>query len=306
MHGISGGAESLDIQDISDATGNLSAMMQDWADDSEIVEQTQLQASQTESAPIAQGPSDDWTPTFQSAETTEEGGISLQQQPNAQDSVIEEDVEHVLTNEMVEQVPVEIASVKSTGPRKANIIKKSIKKNKLPPIFNRKHTMQANAAIQVVKDSPNLPQLTINAQPEKHLSRSIQEHDVKQRKALNETFKPIAHKEDSELQQASVQSAAKRNATLPPTADGPNALDGIIDLRPIGTETNLTPSMAMDSIELNTQNNEEVRESASRSQSTKTIRAVVEKWNDLGSKSLLENSTLYDDEGNAIERYGGQ
>jgi hypothetical protein len=49
-----------------------------------------------------------------------------------------------------------------------------------------------------------------------------------------------------------------------------------------------------------------VRESASRSQSTKTIRAVVEKWNDLGSKSLLENSTLYDDEGNAIERYGGQ
>ena len=306
MHGMSGGAELLDIQEMSDATGKLSAMMQDWADDSEITQQEQVQESQTESAPIAQGPSDDWTPTFHSAETADEDSISLQQQPNSQDPVIEEDVEHALTDEIIEQVPVEITPVKSTGPRKANIIKKSIKKNELPPIFNRKHTMQANAAIQVVKDSPKLPQLTINAQPEKHLSRSIQEHDVRQRKALDEAFQPISHKEDSELQQATVQSAAKRNVTLPPTGDGPNALDGIIDLMPIGTETNLTPSMAMDSIEPNTQNNEEVRESASRSQSAKTIKTVVEEWNELGSKSLLDNSTLYDNEGNAIERYGGQ
>jgi hypothetical protein len=166
--------------------------------------------------------------------------------------------------------------------------------------------MQANAAIQVVKDSPDLPQLTINAQPEKHLSRSIQEHDIRQRKALGETFQPITPKEDSELQQATVQSAAKRNAILPPTGEGPNALDGIIDLMPVGTETDLTPSMAMDSIEPNTQNDEEVRESASRSQSTKTIKAVVEEWNELASKSLLDNSTLYDNEGNPIERYGGQ
>ena len=43
MHGMSGGAELLDIQEMSDATGNLSAMMQDWADDSEITQQEQVQ-----------------------------------------------------------------------------------------------------------------------------------------------------------------------------------------------------------------------------------------------------------------------
>jgi hypothetical protein len=166
--------------------------------------------------------------------------------------------------------------------------------------------MKANAAIQVAKESPNLPELTINAQPEKHLSGSIKAHDIRQRKALDETFQPVSHEQDLELQQASVQSAAKRNATLPATGDGPNALDGLSDLMPVGTETNLTPSMALDSVDLATQNSDDVRESASRLQSDKTIVEIVKEWNDLSSTSLLDNSTLYDLEGNAIERYGDQ
>ena len=71
MHGISGGEESLDPQEISDATGNLSAMMQEWAGDSEIKSSMQIETSQSITPPSAQGPSDDWTPTFHSGETTE-------------------------------------------------------------------------------------------------------------------------------------------------------------------------------------------------------------------------------------------
>ena len=306
MHGISGGAESLDIQEMSDATGNLSAMMQDWAVDSEIEEHTQTPIAQPEMTSATQGPSDDWTPTFHSAGTDDGEGPSSKQQPNSEDLALGEDVETAKADEIVEHVAVETAPIKSTGPRKANVIKKTIKKNILPPILNRTHTMQANAAIQVAKESPKLPELMINAQPEKHLSRSIKVHDIRQRKALDETFQPISPAQDLELQQASIQSAAKRIATLPPTGDGPNALDGQIDRMPVGTETNLTPSMALDSVEHVTENSDDVREAASRSQSEKTIVAIVEEWHDLGSKSLLENSTLYDHEGNAIERYGDQ
>jgi hypothetical protein len=166
--------------------------------------------------------------------------------------------------------------------------------------------MQANAAIQVAKDSPNLPQLTIIAQPEKHLFQSIKERDIIQRKALDDTFQPILPKQNLELQQASVQSAAKHIATLPPTSRGPKVLDVITDIKPIGTETKLTPSMALDSVDSIRQNEDDIRESARRSQSSKTIDVVVEEWKQSGSKGILNSSTLYDKEGNAIERYGGQ
>tara|TARA_B110000914_G_scaffold34286_1_gene27117 strand:- start:434 stop:934 length:501 start_codon:yes stop_codon:yes gene_type:complete len=166
--------------------------------------------------------------------------------------------------------------------------------------------MQANAAIQVARNSPDLPQLKIIAQPEKHLSRSIKERDIIQRKALDDTFQSISHQQDLELQQASVQSAAKRITTLPPTSGGPNVLDVVADIRPIGTETKLTPSMALDSINPIRKNEDDMRESARRSQSAKTIDVVVEEWKALSSKRILNSSTLYDKEGNAIERYGGQ
>jgi len=166
--------------------------------------------------------------------------------------------------------------------------------------------MQANAAIQVAKDSPTFPQLKIIAQPEKHLSRLIKERDIIQRKTLDNAFQPILPKQDLELQQASVQSAAKRIATLPPTSGGPNVLDVIIDIKAIGTETKLTPSMAFDPVNSIRQNEDDIRESARRSQSAKTIDVVVEEWKEAGSKIVLSSSTLYDKEGNAIERYGGQ
>ena len=166
--------------------------------------------------------------------------------------------------------------------------------------------MQANAAVQVAKDSPEFPKYTINKQSEKHLSRSIKNIDLKQRKALDEIFQPVAYEQDFGLQQASVQSAAKRIATLPPTGEGPNTLDGIVDRMPVGTETNLTPSMALDSIEIATQNSDDVREAASRSQSEKTMANIAETWDEMNEKLLLDNSTLYDEEGNPIERYGGQ
>ena len=166
--------------------------------------------------------------------------------------------------------------------------------------------MQANAAVQVVKDSPEFPQDMMNKKSEKHLSRSIQNSDIKQRKALDELFQPVTYEQDFELQQASVQSAAKRIVTLPPTGEGPNALNGIADRMPVGTETNLTPAMALESIEIVTQKNGDVREAASRSQSEKTLANITETWDKMNAKLLLDNSTLYDDEGNPIERYGGQ
>ena len=83
-------------------------------------------------------------------------------------------------------------------------------------------------------------------------------------------------------------------------------MDVIGDIRPIGTETKLTPSMALDSNNSIRLNERDMRESASRSQSSKTIDFVVEEWKRLGSKRILDSSTLYDKEGNAIERYGDQ
>jgi hypothetical protein len=223
-----------------------------------------------------------------------------------QQTLEEENLDSAL-DPIIEQLPIQKPiPPKITGPRKATIVKRAKKSVNLPPIITRKHTMQANAAIQVAKDSPTLPELTVIAQPEKHLFRSIKERDIIQRKALDDTFQPISHKQDLELQQASVQSAAKHIATLPPTSGGPNVLDVIDDIRPIGTETKLTPSMALDSNNPIRQNEEDMRESASRSQSSKTIDVVVEEWKELGSKRILDNSTLYDKEGNAIERYGDQ
>jgi len=46
MHGMSGGEESLDPLEISNATGNLSAMMQEWAEDSELVSSLEIENSQ--------------------------------------------------------------------------------------------------------------------------------------------------------------------------------------------------------------------------------------------------------------------
>jgi hypothetical protein len=307
MHGISGGEESLDPQEISDATGNLSAMMQEWAGDSEIKSSMQIETSQSITPPSAQGPSDDWTPTFHSGETTEVESAPKQVQPTPMQQTLEEENLDSALDPIIEQLPIQKPiPPKATGPRKATIVKRAKKSVNLPPITTRKHTMQANAAIQVAKDSPTLPELTVIAQPEKHLFRSIKERDIIQRKALDDTFQPISHKQDLELQQASVQSAAKHIATLPPTSGGPNVLDVIDDIRPIGTETKLTPSMALDSNNPIRQNEDDMRESASRSQSSKTIDVVVEEWKELGSKRILDNSTLYDKEGNAIERYGDQ
>ena len=307
MHGISGGEESLDPQEISDATGNLSAMMQEWAGDSEIKSSMQIETSQSITPPSAQGPSDDWTPTFHSGETTEVESAPKQVQPTPMQPTLEEENFDLALDPVIEQLPIQkLIPPKTTGPRKANIVKRAKKSVNLPPITTRKHTMQANAAIQVAKDSPKLPELTVTAQPEKHLFRSIKERDIIQRKALDERFQPISHKQDLELQQASVQSAAKHIATLPPTSTGPNVLDVIGDIRPIGTETKLTPSMALDSNNSIRQNEGDMRESASRSQSSKTIDFVVEEWKKLGSKRILDSSTLYDKEGNAIERYGDQ
>ena len=308
MHGMSGGEESLDPLEISDATGNLSAMMQQWAEDSEIESSLQNEANQSITSPNAQGPSDDWTPTFHSSGTTdaEQSTPRLVQQTSPQHTVEEDNLDSAL-NPVIEQRPVQKqTSAKTTGPRKAIIVKRAKRSPNLPPITNRKHTMQANAAIQVAKDSPNLPQLTIIAQPEKHLFQSIKERDIIQRKALDDTFQPILPKQNLELQQASVQSAAKHIATLPPTSGGPKVLDVITDIKPIGTETKLTPSMALDSVDSIRQNEDDIRESARRSQSSKTIDVVVEKWKQSGSKRILNSSTLYDKEGNAIERYGGQ
>ena len=306
MHGISGGEESLDPLEISDATGNLSAMMQEWAGDSEIEPMMQNETSQSTTPPSAQGPSDDWTPTFHSGETMEKSATKGVQ-PIAAQQTLEEDNLDSDSNPVIEQLPIQKPiPPKTTGPRKATIVKRTKKSVNLPPITTRKHTMQANAAIQAAKESPDLPELTITAQPEKHLFRSIKERDIIQRKALDNTFKPISPKQDLELQQASVQLAAKHIATLPPTSGGPNVLDVVDDIRPIGTETKLTPSMALDSINPIRQNEEDMRESASRSQSAKTIDVVVEEWKELGSKRILDSSTLYDKEGNAIERYGGQ
>jgi hypothetical protein len=306
MHGMSGGEESLDPREISNATGNLSAMMQEWAEDSEIESSLEIENSQSITSPNAQGPSDDWTPTFLGGETTEVEQLKSRQvqQIYSQQNIDEDNVDSSL-NPAVEQLTAQkLTSSKSTGPRKATIVKRA-KRSALPPITTRKHTMQANAAIQVAKDSPDLPQLTIIAQPEKHLSRSIKERDIIQRKALDDTFQPISHRQDLELQQASVQSAAKRITTLPATSGGPNVLDVITDIRPIGTETKLTPSMALDSINPIRQNEGDIRESARRSQSAKTIDVVVEEWKESNSKRILNSNTLYDKEGNAIERYGG-
>ena len=308
MHGMSGGEESLDPLEISDATGNLSAMMQEWAEDSEIESSVQIETSQSTTSPSAQGPSDDWTPTFHGGETTGvEESPSEQVQPISTQQTVEKDNLDSSLNPVTEQQPVQKPTpAKTTGPRKATIVKRGKKSPNLPPITTRKHTMQANAAIQVAKDSPTLPELTIITQPEKHLSRSIKERDIIQRKALDKTFQPISHKQDLELQQASVQSAAKRIATLPPTSGGPNVLNVITDIRPVGTETKLTPSMVLDPVDPIRQNEDDIRESARRSQSAKTIDAVVEEWKQSGSKRILNSSTLYDKEGNAIERYGGQ
>jgi len=308
MHGMSGGEELLDPREISDATGNLSAMMQEWAEDSEIESSLQIEATQSITSPSPQGPSDDWTPTFHGGRTTDvQESIPRQVQQISPQQTVEEDNLDSALNPVIEQRPVQKpTSPKTTGPRKATIVKRTKKIANLPPILTRKHTMQANAAIQVAKDSPTLPQLTIIAQPEKHLSRSIKERDIIQRKALDDTFQPILHKQDLELQQASVQSAAKRIATLPPTSGGPNVLDVVIDIKAIGTETKLTPSMAFDPVNSIRQNEDDIRESARRSQSAKTIDVVVEEWKKADSKIVLSSSTLYDKEGNAIERYGGQ
>jgi len=308
MHGMSGGEESLDPREISDATGNLSAMMQEWAEDSEIESSLQIETSQSITSPSTQGPSDDWTPTFHGSGTTDVGeSISTDVQQIPTQHNVEEDNVDAASVPVIEKLPLpKSTSPKSTGPRKATIVKRAKKSANLPPITNRKHTMQANAAIQVAKKSPDLPELTIIAQPEKHLSRSIKERDIIQRKALDDTFQPITHKQDLELQQASVQSAAKRIATLPPTSGGSNVLDVITDIKPIGTETKLTPSMALDSINPIRQNEDDMRESARRSQSAKAIDVVVEEWKEAGSKTVLSSTTLYDKEGNAIERYGGQ
>ena len=308
MHGMSGGEELLDPREISDATGNLSAMMQEWAEDSEIESSLQIEATQSITSPSPQGPSDDWTPTFHGGRTTDvQESIPRQVQQISPQQTVEEDNLDSALNPVIEQRPVQKpTSPKTTGPRKATIVKRAKKIANLPPILTRKHTMQANAAIQVAKDSPTLPQLTIIAQPEKHLSRSIEERDIIQRKALDSTFQPILPKQDLELQQASVQSAAKRIATLPPTSGGPNVLDVIIDIKAIGTETKLTPSMDFDPVNSIRQNEDDIRESARRSQSAKTIDVVVEEWKEAGSKKVLSSSTLYDKEGNAIERYGGQ
>ncbi|MDA0648091.1 MAG: DUF835 domain-containing protein [archaeon] len=307
MHGITGGEESLDPQEISDATGYLSAMMQEWAGDSELKSSMQIETSQSIITPSAQGPSDDWTPTFHSGETTEEESASKLVQPTAIQQTLEEDNLDSALDPVIEQIPIQtLIPAKTTGPRKATIVKRAKKSATLPPIITRKHTMQTNAAIQVAKDSPKLPELTVTAQPEKHLSRSIKERDIIQRKALDKTFQPISYKQDLELQQASVQSAAKHIAILPPTSAGPKILDVIGDIRPIGTETKLTPSMALDSNNSIRQHEGDMRESASRSQSSKTIDFVVEEWKRLGSKRILDSSTLYDKEGNAIERYGDQ
>ena len=308
MHGMSGGEELLDPREISNATGNLSAMMQEWAEDSEIESSLQIEATQSITSPNAQGPSDDWTPTFHGGGTTdvEQSNPRQIQQISPQHTVEEDNLDSAL-NPVIEQRPVQKpTSPKTTGPRKATIVKRTRKIANLPPILTRKHTMQANAAIQVAKDSPTLPQLTIIAQPEKHLSRTIKERDIIQRKALDSTFQPILPKQDLELQQASVQSAAKRIATLPPTSGGPNVLDVIIDIKAIGTETKLTPSMDFDPANSIRQNEDDIRESARRSQSAKTIDVVVKEWKEAGSKKVLSSSTLYDKEGNAIERYGGQ
>jgi hypothetical protein len=308
MHGMSGGEEVLDPREIRDATGNLSVMMQEWAEDSEIEPSLQIETTQSITSPSAQGPSDDWTPTFHGGGATnveESNPRQVQQIPPQQTG--EEDNLDSASNPVIEHRPVQKStSPKTTGPRKATIVKRAKKIANLPPILTRKHTMQANAAIQVAKDSPTLPQLTIIAQPEKHLSRSIEERDIIQRKALDSTFQPILPKQDLELQQASVQSAAKRIATLPPTSGGPNVLDVIIDIKAIGTETKLTPSMDFDPVNSIRQNEDDIRESARRSQSAKTIDVVVEEWKEAGSKKVLSSSTLYDKEGNAIERYGGQ
>ena len=308
MHGMSGGEESLDPREISDATGNLSAMMQEWAEDSEVESSLQIETSQSITSPSTQGPSDDWTPTFHGSGTTDVGeSISTDVQQIPTQHNVEEDNVDAASVPVIEKLPLpKSTSPKSTGPRKATIVKRAKKSANLPPITNRKHTMQANAAIQVAKNSPDLPELTIIAQPEKHLSRSIKERDIIQRKALDDTFQPITHKQDLELQQASVQSAAKRIATLPPTSGGSNVLDVITDIKPIGTETKLTPSMALDSINPIRQNEDDMRESARRSQSAKAIDVVVEEWKEAGSKTVLSSTTLYDKEGNAIERYGGQ
>ena len=308
MHGMSGGEESLDPLEISNATGNLSAMMQEWAEDSELVSSLEIENSQPITSPNEQGPSDDWTPTFHGSETTEmkQSKSRQVQQIHPQHNLDEDNVDSSL-NPAVEQPTVQRQnSSKSTGPRKATIVKRAKKSINLPPITTRKNTMQANAAIQVARNSPDLPQLKIIAQPEKHLSRSIKERDIIQRKALDDTFQTISHQQDLQLQQASVQSAAKRITTLPPTSGGPNVLDVIADIRPIGTETKLTPSMALDSINPMRQNEDDMRESARRSQSAKTIEVVVEEWKASSSKRILNSSTLYDKEGNAIERYGGQ
>jgi hypothetical protein len=308
MHGMSGGGESLDSREISDATENLSAMMQQWAGDSEIEASLQIESSQPMNSPNGQGPSDDWTPTFHSGETNDvDESTSKQVQSISAQQTLEEDHFDSSVNPVIEQNPVQKSiTPKVTGPRKATIVKRAKKSLNPLPITTRKHTMHANAAIQVAKESPNFPEFKTIAQPEKHLFKSIKERDIIQRKALDDTFQPISHKQDLELQQASIQSAAKRILTLPPTSGGPNVLDVITDIRPIGTETKLTPSMALDSVNPIRQNEEDIRESARRSQSSKTIDVVVEEWKEAGSKIVLNSSTLYDKEGNAIERYGGQ
>jgi len=64
--------------------------------------------------------------------------------------------------------------------------------------------------------------------------------------------------------------------------------------------------MALESNKNATQNDVDVREAASRSQSEKSLTAIIETWDEMNAKLLLDNSTLYDEEGNPIERYGGQ
>ena len=301
MHEMTGGADSLDLQEVNSATGNLSAMMQDWAEDSE----NETQTPHLESIPVSQGPSDDWKPTFHSANTADDPVNVLNEHPDS-DTTIEAQVSEQLIEEKVEKVVVETIAKTTTGPRKATVIKRNRKKSMLPPIINRAHTMQANAAVQVAKDSPEFPQQRMNEQSEKHLSMTIQNSDIKQRKALDEIFQPVSYEQDNELQQASVQSAAKRIVTLPPTGEGPNTLNGITDRMPVGTETNLTPAMDLESNEITTQNDSDVREAASRSQSEKSLSTIIETWDEMNAKLLLDNSTLYDEEGNPIERYGGQ
>lgn len=315
MHGISGGSQAMDLEDISSATNNLSALIQDWADDSENEIQSDIQTAIEDSPVQPDGPSDDWKPTFHSANNGDVGQkIEAQQRVNPQFSGEDNALEVIIseeTNDVIaqpigeENSSAELVSPLPTGPRKATVMKRSKRASKLPPILNRTHTMQVNAALQVAKEAPQLPELIVASSPEKHLSSSIQEHDIKQKKAVDDNLFPIKFEQDSELQQASIQKSAKRNATLPATEKGPTLLDGISNVKPIGTKTNLTPSMVLSGNRID-QDDADVRESASRSQSTKTIKSIVEDWNQKSTKTQMKNSALYDEEGNEIQRYGGQ